>query len=73
MNRSVWGLSRGAHLKSRRRGCSHREMQTTLEMLEPRHLLAGDLAITEFQAINVSTLQDEDGDFSDWVEIRNNS
>ena len=73
MNRSVWGLSRGARWKSRRRGCSHREMQTTLEMLEPRHLLAGDLAITEFQAINVSTLQDEDGDFSDWIEIRNDS
>ena len=73
MNRSVWSLSRWSHRQSRRRGGLSRQPRTTLEMLEPRHLLAGDLAITEFQAINVSTLQDEDGDFSDWIEIRNDS
>lgn len=71
MNRSVWSLSRRSHRQSRRRVGSHHEVQATLEMLEPRHLLAGDLVISEFQAINVSTLQDEDGDYSDWIEIRN--
>ena len=30
-----------------------------------------DPVISEFQAINDSTLQDSDGDFSDWIEIRN--
>ncbi len=27
--------------------------------------------ITEFMASNDSTLADEDGDFSDWIEIHN--
>src|SRR5262245_53981628 len=30
-----------------------------------------DLLITEVMAVNDSTLRDEDGDFSDWVEIYN--
>ena len=30
-----------------------------------------DPIIAEFQAINDTTLQDVDGDFSDWIEIRN--
>lgn len=30
-----------------------------------------ELVISEFMAINSSTLQDEDGDFSDWLEIHN--
>ena len=34
-------------------------------------LLAADPMITEFQAINVSTIQDEQGDYEDWIEIRN--
>ena len=42
-----------------------------IEALEPRTLLAADPMISEFQAINVSTLQDEDGDYEDWIEIRN--
>ncbi len=29
------------------------------------------LSITEFMAVNSNTLQDEDGDYSDWVEIYN--
>ena len=41
------------------------------EALEPRALLAADPVISEFQAVNVSTLQDEDGDYEDWIEIRN--
>ena len=30
-----------------------------------------ELYITEFMAINGSTLKDEDGDTSDWIEIFN--
>jgi hypothetical protein len=32
---------------------------------------AQELVITEFAAVNLSGLKDEDGDFSDWIEIRN--
>ena len=42
-----------------------------LEHLESRQQLAGDVVIAEFMAVNSSTLADEDGDFSDWVELRN--
>ena len=43
-----------------------------LEALEPRVVLAAnDPFISEFQALNTSTLQDEDGDFEDWIEINN--
>ena len=45
----------------------------SLEKLEPRVLLASDLVISEFQAINRSTIQDADGDTSDWIEIKNTS
>ena len=41
------------------------------EALEPRHLLAAEPLITEFLASNDNTLDDEDGDSSDWVEIHN--
>ncbi len=36
----------------------------------PSHLDSAPL-ISEFMAVNDSTLQDEDGDFSDWIEIHN--
>ena len=55
------GNPRGANLA--RRFC--------LERLEPRVVLAADPFISEFQAINQSTIQDADGDFSDWIEVRN--
>ena len=43
-----------------------------VESLESRVVLAsGDPFISEFQAINASTLQDEDGDYEDWIEISN--
>ncbi len=42
-----------------------------LEALEPRLPLAGDLVIAEIMADNQSTLKDEDGDASDWIEIYN--
>src|SRR5581483_9228845 len=34
---------------------------------------AAQVRITEFMASNSSTLADEDGDFSDWIEIQNTS
>ena len=43
------------------------------ESLEPRTLLAAAPIISEFQAINRSTLLDEDGEASDWIEIQNPS
>ena len=46
--------------------------QFQLETLERRDLLAG-VVISEFQAANRTTLADEDGDFSDWIEIANTS
>jgi hypothetical protein len=56
--------------RGRRTGLSRVALR--LEGLESRHLLAaGDLVITEFMASNGATLADEDGDFSDWIEIYN--
>lgn len=49
--------------------CRHRFH--ALEPLESRHLLVGSLVISEFLASNTSSLTDEDGDLSDWIEIRN--
>jgi hypothetical protein len=39
----------------------------TIEIVNP----AGHLVISEFMADNESTLADDDGDFSDWIEIQN--
>ena len=47
--------------------------RTSLEALEPRQMLAGDPVISEFQAINSSTIQDGAGNFTDWIEIENQS
>jgi hypothetical protein len=41
------------------------------EPLEPRHLLAAMPLISEFMADNETTLQDEDDDYSDWIELYN--
>ena len=43
-----------------------------LETLEARLFLTG-VVISEFQASNNSTIADEDGDFSDWIELYNSS
>ena len=40
-----------------------------IESLEARHLLT--VVINEFMAANETTLADEDGQFSDWIELRN--
>ncbi len=42
-----------------------------IEQLEPRCLLAADPIISEFLADNDGILQDQDGDFSDWIELVN--
>ena len=47
-------------------------LRGSLEQLECRQLLAADSIIVEFQAINDTTLADVDGDFPDWLELRNN-
>ncbi|MEM7314839.1 MAG: lamin tail domain-containing protein [Planctomycetota bacterium] len=41
------------------------------DQLEARYVLAANPIITEFMASNGSTLLDEDGDSSDWIEIYN--
>ncbi|MBE3069107.1 MAG: CotH kinase family protein, partial [Planctomycetes bacterium] len=41
------------------------------EPLEPRLLLAGTLVISEFLAVNNNSITDQDGEHSDWVELRN--
>ena len=52
-----------------RRGRKKRPFSPTLEQLENRHLLAA--MVTEFMAINDSVLADEQGRFSDWIEVHN--
>ena len=42
-----------------------------IESFEPRHLMDGSVIISEFMAQNSSTLADEDGEFSDWIELHN--
>ncbi len=42
------------------------------EVLEPRIVLTGDIVISEFMAVNNSTLNDEDDVSSDWIELFNN-
>ena len=51
---------------------SARQQGLQLETLEARLFLAG-VVISEFQASNNSTIADEDGDFSDWIELYNSS
>lgn len=48
---------------------SRETMKRLCEPLEDRRLLT--LVISEFMADNETTLADKDGDFSDWIEIRN--
>lgn len=43
----------------------------TTEPRVPNQTRIGRVIITEFMARNNSTLTDEDGDYSDWIEIQN--
>ncbi|HUT13679.1 MAG TPA: lamin tail domain-containing protein, partial [Thermoguttaceae bacterium] len=53
---------------------SRREVPLAFEPLEPRVVLdAASPIISEIMAVNASTLLDEDGDSSDWIEIYNPS
>ncbi len=57
--------------KSRRRRLCATWRQPAPEPLEPRIVLAADPMISEFQAVNATTIADDDGEFSDWIELRN--
>jgi hypothetical protein len=48
-----------------------RKRRREFETLERRLLLAAE--ISEIMADNETTLRDEDGDYSDWIELRNTS
>src|SRR5688572_24697463 len=50
---------------------SRRPPRAGADALEPRRLMAGDVIISEFMAINGTTIADEDGEFSDWIELHN--
>ena len=52
-----------------RKRVSQKTIQRVCEPLEDRRLLT--FVISEFMADNETTLADKDGDFSDWIEIRN--
>ncbi|MBN2473869.1 MAG: lamin tail domain-containing protein [Pirellulales bacterium] len=59
-------------LLSPRRTDARLKRRPTLETLESRLVLDGTTPlISEFMAINEGGLVDEDGDFSDWIEIHN--
>ena len=49
------------------------QKKLSIERLEPRVVLAGDVVIAEFLAENTNGLFDEDDDHVDWLEIYNNS
>lgn len=49
----------------------HKKRSLTFETLEPRVVLSTAPLITEFMAVNDSTLADGDGNSSDWIEIHN--
>lgn len=57
--------------RSSRRPKAKQNSRLGMEALEPRVVLASDIAITEFQASNRSTLLDEDGQAPDWIELQN--
>ena len=66
--RRAWGRRRCSLQRRAQAGAPRR---TQVEPLEARQLLAGDLLITEFMAANDTTIQDQDGRYSDWLEIHN--
>ena len=64
-------LRKEKHLH-RDRTRNRRRNRLAFESLEPRLVLdAGPLVISEFMAINDGAAADEDGEFSDWIEIHN--
>jgi len=67
MKRRAFFSCRPAHTHTRHA----RRNRLALEPLERRLMLDGSPIINEFMADNETTLQDEDGNFSDWIEIYN--
>ena len=59
------------HRRSRKQFEDPRRCRLLLELLEPRHMLAGFPVITEFMAKNDGFLEDGDGNTPDWIEIQN--
>ena len=59
--------------KRHQRKNAARNRRFQMESLEARVVLAADLVISEFQASNDTTIFDEDGESSDWIEIHNRS
>ena len=66
--RPVWSRKRSSGSKAK---SLRRRLRGQFEQLEPRQLLAAQFLLTEFMASNTSTLLDEDGDTSDWLELYN--
>ena len=56
---------------SEKRRRARQQSRRRFETLEPRLVLDAGPLITEFMAVNDATFADEDGDFSDWIEIHN--
>ena len=50
---------------------SQRSKSLHVETLEPRVVLSGTPIISEFLASNDRSIEDQDGDDSDWIEIYN--
>ncbi len=79
MGRKSWKYNAKTAVSLRARSNSQRSargprnaLRLSLESLEQRLVLnAGPLVISEFMAVNNSIVSDEDGEFSDWVEIYN--
>ncbi len=75
VRRRMSTMSLRDHFSDRERGLEKLlwgAAQTTVEALEPRLLMSGDsLIMTEFLSANDSTIDDEDGDSSDYIEVHN--
>ncbi|NQU20500.1 MAG: lamin tail domain-containing protein, partial [Candidatus Nealsonbacteria bacterium] len=68
-NTHARGLWRQRSTASRRSAA--RSNRLMFEPLEPRVVLNGGPVISEFMALNEGSLADEDGDYSDWIELHN--
>ncbi|MEX0643620.1 MAG: CotH kinase family protein [Pirellulales bacterium] len=60
-----------SHVSRRRGRLASGRRTLKFESLERRSLLAANVVVSEFLALNNRQLADEDGDFSDWIELYN--
>ena len=71
-HRNVTCMSVFEEFRSKRPSVASRRRQgLTVEALETRQMLAANPIISEFLADNNNTLDDGDGNASDWIEIYN--